>query len=94
LNELIAVLEQNKILIQTMVVYGSYSKGMYDEWSDIDIAVVSDAFEGNRFLDREKIRKLCFRIDPKLSPMPYNPKDFIEDDILVKEIMKTGVRIR
>jgi predicted nucleotidyltransferase len=55
IDRYIAELEKNDIPIQEAVVFGSYSKGQADQWSDIDIALVSDAFEGLRIQDRKKI---------------------------------------
>jgi predicted nucleotidyltransferase len=48
-------LEKNNIPIKEAILFGSYAKGNYHDWSDIDLALVSDAFEGERFRDRNKI---------------------------------------
>ncbi len=37
--------------------FGSYAKGNPGEYSDIDVAVVSDKFIGDRFEDRENLAK-------------------------------------
>ena len=38
-------------------IFGSYARGNYTDFSDIDIALISNDFEGNRFFDKNKIRK-------------------------------------
>ena len=51
-------LEQHHIPAQHMFLFGSYAKGTYDEWSDIDLALISDIFEGSRIRDKRKIRPI------------------------------------
>jgi len=86
-------LEQENIRIQKAILYGSYANGTYNEWSDIDLAIVSDDFLGNRVLDKERMIKSIVDIDTSISPLPYRPEDFDESDLFVKEIIKTGIRI-
>lgn len=86
-------LENNQFHIQQAVLFGSYSKGMADEWSDIDIVLVSDAFEGIRFKDRKKISPITLSVSKDLSPLPFRPEDFTPDDPFVREILKSGIRI-
>jgi uncharacterized protein len=93
IKKYISELEKNHYPIETAILYGSYANGTYNEWSDIDVALVSEAFEGNRFLDKDSIRKFKMDIDKGISPLPYRPEDFDESDLFVKEILKTGIRI-
>jgi len=86
-------LEQENIRIQKAILYGSYANGTYNEWSDIDLAIVSDDFLGNRVLDKERMIKSIVDIDTSISPLPYRSEDFDESDLFVKEIIKTGIRI-
>jgi predicted nucleotidyltransferase len=93
IEQYIAALQENNVPISQAVLFGSYAQGNYQEWSDIDIALVSNIFEGNRFDDRGKIRKINLSVSSDLEVLPYRPDDFTPDDPFVKEIMKTGVRI-
>jgi len=86
-------LEKNGIHVDQAVVFGSYSTGRAHEWSDIDIALVSDAFEGIRMRDRNKIRRITLRVSPDLSPVPFRPGDFTPEDPFVREIIERGVRV-
>ena len=86
-------LERNNIPIQEAIVFGSYAKGDPKEESDIDIALVSTAFTGDRFEDRRKIVPLRRKIDNRIEPMPFRPEDFEEGGNLVDEIKKTGKAI-
>ncbi|MDP2853499.1 MAG: nucleotidyltransferase domain-containing protein [Smithellaceae bacterium] len=89
----IAQLENIGIHVQQAILFGSYASGKYDEWSDIDLAIVSNDFAGNRFEDRNKIRKITLQINSDISPMPFRPEDFNDSDYFVKEILETGIKI-
>ena len=86
-------LESIGVHVQQAILFGSYATGKYDEWSDIDLAIVSDDFAGNRFNDRNKIRKVTLRVNSDISPMPFRPEDFDDSNYFVKEILETGIRI-
>ena len=62
-------------------------------WSDIDLALVSEIFEGNRIKDRGKIRRITLSVSSDIEILPYRPQDFTTDDPFVKEIIETGIRI-
>jgi predicted nucleotidyltransferase len=86
-------LEKNNIPIKEAILFGSYAKGNYHDWSDVDLALVSDAFEGERFRDRNKIRRIKLEISLDLEPIPYRPEDFTSDDPFVQKIIETGMRV-
>ncbi|RPI16772.1 MAG: nucleotidyltransferase domain-containing protein [Ignavibacteriae bacterium] len=90
----IAELGKNNIPIKTAFLFGSYANGKYEEWSDIDIALVSDKFEGDRFYDRRKIADVTLSLDVRIEPHTYRVEDFNEDeDLFVREILRTGIKI-
>ena len=93
LKRYVAELEKNNIHLKAAILFGSYATGNYRELSDIDIALVSDDFEGVRFFDKEKIKKPTLAIDHRIEPLPFRTEDFSEDNVFVKEILKTGVRV-
>jgi len=87
------LIEESGIHVQQAILFGSYASGKFDEWSDIDIAIISPDFTGNRFSDRNKIRKITLQTNINISPLPFIPEDFNIDDYFVKEILETGIRI-
>ena len=93
LKKYIQKLEENRIPIRHAVLFGSYAAGNVNEWSDIDIALVSDAFEGVRIHDRNKIRKITLETSTDLSPLPFRPEDFTPEDPFVREIIEHGINI-
>jgi len=86
-------LESNNIPIKEAVLFGSYSKGNFHKWSDIDIALVSDIFQGIRMIDRKRIREIKLNVSSDIEVIPFRPQDFTKDNPLVKEILETGMRI-
>lgn len=49
-------MEFNQIHVMKAILFGSYANGTFNEWSDIDLLIVSDSFKGNRFEGRNIIR--------------------------------------
>ena len=86
-------LEKNRIHILEAVIFGSHAKGKARDESDIDVALVSEAFTGDRFEDRRKIVPLRRRIDSRIEPIPFKPEDFSNGGTLAEEIKRTGVVI-
>ena len=93
IQKYLAALNAQHIPIQRVFLFGSYARGNYTEWSDIDLAVVSDIFEGKRFEDRKKIRPITMSGCSLIEVLPYRPEDFTPDDPFVNEILQTGLRI-
>ena len=86
-------LKNEKISIKKAILFGSYAKGIISEWSDIDIALVSDDFTGSRFSDKNRIRKVTLKAGSDIEVLPFNSADFNKDNPFVKEILETGIEI-
>lgn len=73
--------------------FGSYAKGTNHEDSDIDVAVVvknvSDIIDTQ--IEMMKLRR---KIDLRIEPHPFIISDFNQNDPLVNEILKHGVRLK
>ena len=91
IEKYIRALEEQNIHVQRAVLFGSHAGGRANEWSDIDIALVSEAFAGDRFDDRSKIRRITLSVSSDLSPLPFRPEDFNRENPFVKEILEQGV---
>ena len=91
--EYISLLKNRKIHIQQAYLFGSYAKGTADEWSDIDLALVTDGFIGDSFDFRFMLAKLARSIDPDIEPHPYLISEFNESNPVAGEILKNGERI-
>jgi predicted nucleotidyltransferase len=92
IGQYLELLQTKGFPVKEAYLYGSYANGLPDEWSDIDVAVVSDKFEGNRFLDSEKILGLYSKIDLRLSILPLSP-DSLDSYFIQKEVIGKGIKI-
>ncbi len=89
----VAELERHQIPVRQAILYGSFARGRVREESDIDVALVSEAFTGDRFEDRRRIVPLRRKIDNRIEPMPFTPTGFSDGGNLIDEIKRTGIMI-
>lgn len=93
INEIVSLLQFHNITIRSVYLYGSFARGTAGEWSDIDIAIVSDDFSKNRIDERIRLMKITSNIDSRIEPVPFRTEHFDESDPLVWEIKNTGIQI-
>ena len=93
IKKYIVRLKENDISVEKVLLFGSYIKGTPGEDSDIDIAVISSAFKGDRYSDRRLIVPLRRGIDSRLEPIPFTPNDYAKGGVLIDEIKRTGQEI-
>ncbi len=55
--------------VRYIILFGSYQKGNFHEDSDIDIAVVVDAFGDDYFEDQTNLFRLTRGIDSRIEPV-------------------------
>ena len=79
--------------VEAVYLYGSQAKGTATDWSDIDLAVVSQDFSADHFQERLALMRLAAQIDVRIEPHPFTPQDFNANDPLASEIRRTGVRV-
>ena len=93
IKKYIQELERNQILISEAIIFGSHARKTAKPHSDIDVALISSAFTGDRFEDRRRIVPLRRKIDSRIEPIPFKPEDFSSGGILAEEIKKTGITL-
>lgn len=64
------------------------------QYSDIDMAVVSDDFVGSLFDDSTRLGKYVIKTSFDIEVHPFRTEDFTPDNPLVAEILRTGKRIQ
>lgn len=85
---------QKQFKIDAVYLFGSHAAGFTTEYSDIDIAIVSDDFIGIAFDDRIKINPIILRINSNIEPHPFKTSDFNPgSNPFVEKIIKTSIRI-
>lgn len=93
IRQYISLLKDSNIHILQAYLFGSYTKGNADEWSDIDLALVTDYFMGDSFDFRFMLTKLARSIDPDIEPHPYLTSEFNESNPAAGEILRSGERV-
>jgi predicted nucleotidyltransferase len=93
IKKYIDVLRENGISVDKALLFGSWAKGTARDESDVDVALVSTFFTGDRFMDRRKIVPLRRKINNNIEPIPFSPEDFAAGGALVEEIRRYGEEI-
>ena len=62
------------------VIFGSQVHGRADQWSDIDLLVISERFDQNRSrADINLLWRVAARTDNRIEPIPVGRRQFDED---------------
>ena len=59
--------------------YGSHAKGTARPDSDIDVLVVSPAFDSDRWSRDQELWRLTLKVDPRIEPVPVGQQQLLED---------------
>jgi len=93
INRYIDALKQRDINVAGSYLFGSYAKDSASEWSDIDIAILTDKFIGDSFDFRFLLMKIAREIDVDIEPHPFLVDEFNEDNPTAVEILRTGEKV-
>ena len=86
-------LNRHGFTVQKTYLFGSWVRGVVREDSDIDVALISESFSGDRFYDRRRIVPFRRKININIEPMPFNRETFLTGGNLVEEIKRRGEEI-
>lgn len=81
-----------QIPIDKAIVFGSVIKGNQNEYSDIDVALFSSKFSDNILKNLDLIGKVNIRF-PEIDAHTYPLSHFGKNEILLEQIMQTGIEI-
>ena len=85
------ILQEAKIPVEKIIMFGSYAKGKAKSYSDLDLCVVSKTFGQDSHEEMVKLMHLAGEVDDMIEPYPYNPDDLKDKwDPLAFEIRKYG----
>ena len=81
--------------IDKAILYGSYAKGNFTEYSDVDICFFSSAFENRRSVDivTDLLGLARKYPDIYIEPNAFPTSEIQNDNPFVKEVLKTGREI-
>ena len=91
------ILGTENILANFAVIFGSQTNGMADEWSDIDLLVVSPTYD--KPPDRNDVIKLwriAAKVDSRIEPIPCGLMEWEEEgvDAVVDAAKREGTVVR
>lgn len=89
-EDFVSSAKKNNIIIEKVLLFGSYAKGTPHDHSDIDLAVFSKQFTDNPFKNNELIQ-FTKRL-PQMQLHLYPLKEY-DDDLFVNEIRKHAIEI-
>ena len=93
-RKLIELLKANGIDVYEAYMFGSVVMDKADEYSDIDIAIVSEDFTGVSFYDVKKISKFRRAVDLRLEVHPFSLNDILDNPpLFFVEIKDKGIRV-
>lgn len=92
INNYINLLRQ-KIRVLKAYLFGSYVRGEADRWSDIALAIVTDAFIGDGIDFKFLLTRLARRIDADIEPHPYLVSEFDDHHPMYQEIIRYGEQV-
>lgn len=90
----IAEIQAKGLHVRHAILFGSYARNEQHEWSDIDIALSADEFQGIRFLDNRLIQDIkTKRMYSDIETHTYNITDFEggDDGFVEQEIKSKGI---
>jgi predicted nucleotidyltransferase len=79
--------------LRVAYLYGSYASGSARPDSDIDVALVSEDFTGDRIADQQRIIQALLESDTRIEAVRFRPEDFRDENPLAWEIKRTGVSL-
>jgi predicted nucleotidyltransferase len=86
------LLLQRNYPVKRMFLYGSYARGNQNPDSDIDLAIILNELP-DPFQTQVNLLKLTWNFDTRIEPHPFEEKDFISTNPVIKEILATGIEI-
>jgi predicted nucleotidyltransferase len=96
-NHLREFLIDRNIRIHKVIVFGSYAKGGYRKYSDIDIAIVSRDFEGKDIFEKAEMLKglKWFMVKKILLPLDIVPLSLSEwkGSSMIAQFAKEGFEV-
>ena len=82
-----------KIPIKELILFGSYAQGKAKDYSDIDLAVISDWFEGKpKIKNMQYLSKIAAGYNSIIEALPFTEKEFsnLDKRSFLASIIKTG----
>lgn len=85
------MLIKNKITPQKVILFGSFATNRHRQYSDIDLAIISNNFGHDLVEEMMTLSKLTLTVSDRIEAIPFTEKDMqLRYHTLVGEIKKYG----
>ena len=87
------LLKSKKFPLAAVYLFGSYARGNFHKWSDIDIAVVS---KSKKYSEKRAMSLMFLRheVDARIEPHYFSATEFKDDGSpLAYEVRRTGIKV-
>ena len=84
---------RQEIPIKEIILFGSYAHGNPKEYSDIDLAVISDWFEGRPKIENmQYLSRIAANYNSLIEALPFTEKEYrnLDKRSFLASIVKTG----
>ncbi len=84
---------RQEIPIKEIILFGSYAHGQPKEYSDIDIAVISDWFEGSPKIENmQYLSRIAAAYNSLIEALPFTEEEYrnLDKRSFLASIVKTG----
>lgn len=91
----IKLLQEDNIIIEKVILFGSYAKGTYRTDSDIDLAIISPNFKQEDCIKNMALL-LCKAniLKADIQTIPFSVEEYNEPKGIMEEILNTGIELK
>lgn len=83
IQQYIQLLGQHGLPVSQVVLFGSYASGQTNEWSDIDLIVISPRFDNDASIaDVNLLWHTTLQVDDRIEPIACGEKQWQEDRVI------------
>jgi predicted nucleotidyltransferase len=84
-------LEAQRIKIKKIILFGSFSKGSFNEESDIDLVILSDDFAGKDYWERINIlSEAIYEVYKPIEAIAMTPEEWEKRDSIIVDYAEKG----
>lgn len=95
IKEFIKLLQEENIVVEKVILFGSYAKGTYRADSDIDLAIISPSFKEEECIDNMTLL-LCKAniLKADIQTIPFSIEEYKNPKGIMEEILNTGIELK
>jgi predicted nucleotidyltransferase len=85
------ILEQKKVRVNKIILFGSYARGNYNENSDIDLVIISDDFGTMNYWQRiDFLAEAIYEIFEPIEALSFTPSEWERNDSFLNDCARDG----